>query len=53
MTDSDDQQVKVMAVTASDARRNHVALIERVNLDRNEIEIVSKRGSAVLMSMEE
>lgn len=42
-----------MAVTASEARRNLVSLIERVNLDRADIEIVSKRGSAVLMSKDE
>ncbi len=39
-----------MAITASEARRDLVRLIERVNLDRTEVEIVSKRGSAVLMS---
>jgi len=39
-----------MAVTAGDARRNLARLIERVDLDRSEIEIVSTRGSAVLMS---
>ncbi|MDK1359651.1 type II toxin-antitoxin system prevent-host-death family antitoxin [Arthrobacter sp. zg-Y1219] len=42
-----------MAVTSSEASRNLVRLIERVNLDRTEIEIVSKRGSAVLMSKDE
>jgi antitoxin YefM len=42
-----------MAVTASKARRELVGLIERVNLDRTEVEIVSKRGSAVLMSKDE
>lgn len=42
-----------MAITAKEARRDLVRLIERVNLDRNEIEIVSKRGSAVLMSKDE
>ncbi|CAH0250601.1 type II toxin-antitoxin system Phd/YefM family antitoxin [Microbacterium sp. Bi128] len=42
-----------MAVTASEARRDLVRLIERVNLDGTEIEIVSKRGSAVLMSKDE
>lgn len=39
-----------MAITASDARRSLVRLIEQVNLDRTEVEITSKRGSAVLMS---
>jgi antitoxin YefM len=42
-----------MAITTSEARRDLVRLIERVNLDRTEIEIVSKRGSAVLMSRDE
>lgn len=42
-----------MAITASEARRDLVRLIERVNLDRTEVEIVSKRGSAVLMSKDE
>jgi antitoxin YefM len=42
-----------MAMTASKARRDLVRLIERVNLDRTELEIVSKRGSAVLMSKDE
>jgi antitoxin YefM len=39
-----------MAITATEARRDLVRLIERVNLDRTEVEILSKRGSAVLMS---
>ncbi|MDD1477926.1 type II toxin-antitoxin system Phd/YefM family antitoxin [Arthrobacter sp. H16F315] len=42
-----------MAITISEARRDLVHLIERVNLDRTEVEIVSKRGSAVLMSKDE
>lgn len=42
-----------MAVTSSEARRDLVRLIERVNLDRTEIEIVSKHGTAVLMSKAE
>lgn len=42
-----------MAITTSEARRDLVRLIERVNLDRTEIEIVSKRGSAVLVSKDE
>lgn len=42
-----------MAITASEARRGLVRLIERVNLDCNEIEIVTKRGSAILMSKDE
>lgn len=39
-----------MAITISEARRDLVRLIERVNLDRTEVEIMSKSGSAVLMS---
>jgi antitoxin YefM len=42
-----------MAVRATEARRNLVRLIERVNLDRTRVEITSKNGSAVLMSKEE
>lgn len=42
-----------MAITASQARQGLFGLIERVNLDRSEIEIMSKRGSAVLMSKDE
>lgn len=42
-----------MAITASEARRALFGLIERVNLDRTEVEIISKRGSAVLMSKDE
>lgn len=41
-----------MAITTSKARRELAHLIERVNLDRTEIEIVSKHGSAVLMAKE-
>lgn len=42
-----------MAVTASEARRDLFGLIERVNLDHTVVEIMSKRGSAVLMSKDE
>lgn len=42
-----------MAITTSEARRDLFGLIERVNLDHSEIEIMSKRGSAVLMSKDE
>lgn len=42
-----------MAITTTEARRNLARLIERVNRDRTEIEIVSKRGSAVLMAKDE
>ncbi len=39
-----------MAVTASEARRQLFSLIEKVNEDRQAIEITSKRGDAVLVS---
>ncbi len=42
-----------MAITASEARRQLFPLIERVNEDRTAIEITSKRGNAVLMSLAE
>lgn len=42
-----------MALTTSEARRNLFGLIEGVNLDHTEVEITSKRGSAVLMSKDE
>ena len=42
-----------MAITAAEASRDLVRLIERVNLDRTDIEIVAERGSAVLMSKDE
>jgi antitoxin YefM len=42
-----------MAVSSSAARRDLGRLIERVNLDRTEVEILSKHGSAVLVSKAE
>lgn len=39
-----------MAIKTTEARRDLFGLIERVNLDHSEIEITSKRGSAILMS---
>ncbi len=39
-----------MAITAGEARKNLVLLIEQVNDDRTPIEITSQRGDAVLMS---
>ena len=39
-----------MAITASEARKNLFPLIERVNADREPVEITSKRGDAVLLS---
>lgn len=40
-----------MAITASQARAELFPLIEKVNADHAPIEIVSKKGSAVLMSL--
>jgi antitoxin YefM len=40
-----------MAVTASEARRNLFPLIEQVNDDHVSVEITSRRGRAVLMSL--
>lgn len=42
-----------MAITVVEAQRNLEILIEQVNLERSEVEIVSERGSAVLMSKKE
>ena len=42
-----------MAITASEARKNLFPLIEKVNADRQPIEITSRRGDAVLMSRED
>jgi antitoxin YefM len=39
-----------VAITASEARKNLFPLIEKVNDDREPIEITSKRGDAVLLS---
>jgi antitoxin YefM len=43
----------VMSITASEARRNLFPLIQQVNDDRTVVEIVSRRGNAVLMSADE
>jgi antitoxin YefM len=42
-----------MAITASEARKNLFPLIEQVNQDRAPIEITSKRGDAVLISVDD
>ena len=42
-----------MSVSASQAHKTLFPLIERVNNDRDVVEIVSRKGSAVLMSAEE
>ena len=39
-----------MAITATEARKNLFPLIEKVNEDRVPIEIMSRRGNAVLIS---
>jgi antitoxin YefM len=42
-----------LSITASAARRDLFPLIEQVNEDRSVIEIVSRRGNAVLMSADD
>jgi antitoxin YefM len=42
-----------MAITASQARRELFPLIEKVNDDRAPIEITSRRGNAILMSVDD
>ncbi|PHP51839.1 type II toxin-antitoxin system Phd/YefM family antitoxin [Actinomyces ruminis] len=42
-----------MSISATEARRALFPLIERVNADRDAVEIVSRRGNAVLMSADE
>jgi antitoxin YefM len=42
-----------MAITATAARKDLYRLIEKVNLDHDEIEITSKGGSAYLVSAHE
>lgn len=41
---------QAVTVTASEARKNLFPLIERVNDDRQPIEITSRRGDAVLVA---
>jgi antitoxin YefM len=41
------------AITASEARKNLFRLIEQVNEDHDTVEILSKRGAAVLMSRDD
>ena len=43
----------LMAITASEARKNLFPLIEQVNNDRAPVEITSKRGRAVLIAADE
>jgi antitoxin YefM len=42
-----------MSMTASEARANLFGLIKQVNDDRDQVEIVSKAGSAVLVAKDE
>lgn len=42
-----------MSISASEARKTLFPLIERVNDDRTAIEIVSRKGNAVLMPADE
>ena len=42
-----------MAITAREARKNLFRLIKRVNEDRTIVEITSRRGNAVLMSLDD
>lgn len=42
-----------MAITASDARKNFFPLLQQVNDDRLPVEITSKAGGAVLMSLDD
>ncbi|WP_030014906.1 MULTISPECIES: type II toxin-antitoxin system Phd/YefM family antitoxin [Micrococcales] len=42
-----------MSISASEARRTLFPLIERVNDDREAVEIVSRNGNAVLMPADE
>ena len=42
-----------MSITVSEARKKLFPLIEQVNDDRTAVEIVSRRGSAVLMPSDE
>lgn len=42
-----------MSISASEARRTLFPLIERVNEDREAVEIVSRKGNAVLMPADE
>ncbi|UYG17606.1 type II toxin-antitoxin system prevent-host-death family antitoxin [Brachybacterium huguangmaarense] len=42
-----------MSISASEARKTLFPLIERVNDDRDAVEIVSRKGNAVLMSADE
>lgn len=42
-----------MSISASEARKTLFPLIERINADRDAVEIVSRNGNAVLMPADE
>ncbi len=42
-----------MAITATEARKNLFRLLEQINDDRVPVEIMSRRGDAVLMAMQD
>ena len=46
-------EVMIVAITASEARKNLFPLIQQVNDDHTPVEITSRRGSAVLMSRDD
>lgn len=41
------------AITATEARKNLFGLIQQVNDDRMAVEVVSRRGNAVIMSKDD
>jgi antitoxin YefM len=43
----------MVAITATEARKNLFPLVEQVNEDHNPVEIVSKKGNAVLLSKDD
>lgn len=43
----------MMSVTATEARRNLFALVEKVNQDCEEVQVVSRRGNAYLVNAAE
>lgn len=42
-----------MAITVTEARKNLFPLIEKINNDRIPVEIMSKRGDAILISKQD
>lgn len=41
------------AITATDARKNFFGILQQVNDDRAPVEVVSKRGNAVIISKDD